>query len=494
MASTASNPSDSGLLLGIDIGTASSKGVLMDVAGNVVASASVPHGVDTPAPGHFEQDADLVWWGDLLKLCALLLVDNRAADITAMSVSAIGPCLLPLDAAGVPLRPGILYGIDSRATDECAELEERFGVPFTSQSVVPKMLWLQRNEPSVWAATHSVLGAEAYLVFKLTGERTLDRYLAGSYAPLFDGDEWGESSLIDPVLLPRLVWSTDVVGHISTDAALATGLPVGLPVIAGTADAAAEATSAGLASPGDLMLMYGSTGFFILQCSSLPTSDVFWPGVFLSRGTFALAGGTNNLGSVTAWFRDEFAPAEVAAEEAGGTAAFAALASLAASSPAGARGLIALPYLAGERTPLHDPSARGVILGLSLSHSRGDLYRALLEGIAFSIRENVEAMAVAGYPASRVLAVGGGAQNPLLLQIVSDVTGLTQFVPTETIGASLGDALRAGVGVGVYASLAEAAATVEFSHTITPDPSVRELYDAAYAKYRALYTATRSLL
>jgi xylulokinase len=495
MGSTVSSyATDSRLLLGIDIGTASSKGVLTDVAGRIVASATVPHGVSTPRPGHFEQDADAVWWNDFLVLTSTLLAspllaDRRGADIAAVAVSAIGPCVLPLDADDRPLRPGILYGIDSRASDECRELAARYGRPFTSQSVVPKLLWLQRNEPSVWARTASVVGAESYLVLRLTGARTLDRYLAANYAPYLDsaGTEWSlalaEDALFPSAMRPELVWSTDVVGHVTPEAALATGLAVGTPVIAGTADAAAEATSAGLAQPGDLMLMYGSTAFFILQCATLPQSDVFWPGVFLSPGTFALAGGTNNLGSVTAWFREQL----------GGQDDFAQLAALAATSPPGAHGLTALPYLAGERTPIDDPLARGAVFGLTLAHTRADIYRALLEGIAYSIRDNIETMAAEGHAPTRVLAVGGATQNPLLLQLVSDVTGLTQLLPAEAIGASLGDALRAGVGVGVFADLADATSTVQFAQTVTPNETLRETYDAGFARFRRLYALTREL-
>jgi len=488
--------SSSSLLLGIDIGTASSKGVLTDAAGRIVASATVPHGVSTPAPGHFEQDADAIWWNDLLVLTATLLADHRAADIAAVAVSAIGPCVLPLDADGRPLRPGILYGIDSRASDECRELAERYGRPFTSQAVIPKLLWLQRNEPEVWERTRSIVGAEGYLVFRLTGARTLDRYLAANYAPFVAGTgsggstaqeadlHWTDDDAIFPASMrPELVWSTDVVGHITPEAALATGLAVGTPVIAGTADAAAEATSAGLAAPGDLMLMYGSTAFFILQCASLPESDVFWPGVFLSPGTFALAGGTNNLGSVTAWFREQL----------GGQDDFAQLAALAASSPPGANGLTALPYLAGERTPIDDPLARGAVFGLTIAHTRADIYRALLEGIAYSIRDNIETMAAEGHAPTRVLAVGGATQNPLLLQLVSDVTGLTQLLPAEAIGASLGNALRAGVGVGLFADLAHAASTVQYAQEVTPVVSLRDTYDAGFARFRRLYALTREL-
>lgn len=493
----ATSGSSGGLLLGIDVGTSSSKGVLTDADGRVVASASVPHDTSTPHPRHFEQDADAVWWADLVALCSRLLAGRRPEQVAAVAVSAIGPCVLPLDERCRPLRPGILYGIDSRASAECEELSARFGMPFSSQSVVPKLLWLQRHEPDVWERTRFIVGAEAYLVLKLTGRSTLDVYMAGSYAPLVseDGTTWAEGldDLCPRTLLPELMWSTEVAGDVTAEAARETGLAIGTPVIVGTSDAAAEGTSAGLANPGDLMLMYGTTAFFVLQCDQLPRSSTFWSSRYLEPGTFALTGGTNNLGSVTTWFRDQFAPEERSQERAGGTAAFSALAELAATSPPGANGLLALPYLAGERTPIDDPDARGAILGLTLAHTRADVYRALLEGIAYSIRDNIECLAEEGYQPSRVLAVGGGTQNELLLQLVSDVTGLAQSVPATTIGAALGDALRAGVGIGVFADIPAAAATVRTARQIVPDVTLQRDYDAGFARFRQFYRATKQL-
>jgi xylulokinase len=492
------------LLLGVDIGTASSKGVLTDVRGRVVASASTPHGVSSPAPGLFEQDADGVWWADLVTLCRRLLATPgvEAGDVVGAGVSAIGPCVLPLDDADRPLRPGILYGIDARAGDEGRELQRLLAArgmrqTFSSQSVLPKLRWLQSHEPEIWARTRRVVGAEGYLVLRLTGRAVIDPYLAASYAPLLadDGQSWVPklADLCPPQLLPELVWSTRIAGRVTTEAAASTGLRAGTPVVSGTADAAAEATSAGMSRPGDLMIMYGSTGFFILQCDHRPAPGAFWPGHFLEPDTYALAGGTNTLGSLTAWFRDEFAPEEVRAERDGGPAAFAALAQLGADSAPGARGLLALPYFAGERTPVDDPLARGAILGLTLAHTRADVYRALLEGIAYAIRDNVDRMAAEGFVPRRVLAVGGGARNQLLLQTVSDVTGLEQRVPAEVIGASLGDALRAGVGVGVFGSLAAAAGTVEHRRVVVPDRGLAAMHGERFAMYRELFACTRSL-
>ena len=235
-----------------------------------------------------------------------------------------------------------------------------------------------------------------------------------------------------------------------------TGLAAGTPVITGTADAAAEAISAGLANPGDLMVMYGSSIFFILKTDRLYNSPHFWGTRFLEPDTYAVAGGMSTAGSLTRWFRDNFAAGEVAAESAGGENAYAALAELAAASPPGARGLVALPYFAGERTPIFDPDAKGLLVGLTLSHTRGDVYRALLESVGYGIRHNLDAMRAEGMAPARILAVGGGTLNRAWMQMVSDIAGIEQHIPAQQIGAAYGDAFLAGVGIGMFGGTRDA--------------------------------------
>lgn len=490
-----------GLLLGIDIGTSTSKGVLVDESGSVVARAAVPSGFANPAVGHYEQDADRVWWGGATTLTRELLKSSGASPsrIVGVGVSAISPCVLPLDVHDRPLRPGILYGIDSRAGAQVRTVgrlarERGEDVSLSSQSTVPKMLWLRENEPELWQRTRRVVGAEGYLVLRLTGRHVLDRYDANAYRPLIgpDAARWlpGFEDLVPTSLLPELVWPAEVVGTVSPAAAEETGLVAGTPVVAGIADAAAEATSAGFGSVGDLMAMYGSTAFFILATAVARASGRFWPAVGFELGTHVLSGGMNTVGTLTQWFRDEFGTEEVARESAGGESAFAQLAELAEQSPPGARGLLALPYFAGERTPIDDPRARGVLAGLTLEHSRADVYRALLEGVALGVRANVDGMRAEGHQVRRLLAVGGGTMNRALLQAVSDATGVAQLVPRERVGASLGDALRAGVGVGVFDDLAQAAGTVVHEEPIEPRPELRELYDDRFEQFTRLYEAT----
>ncbi len=395
------------LLLGIDIGTYSAKGVLCNPEGDVLASHVVEHGLSLPRPGWAEQDADAVWWNGLVAICHELLGDRYGgADVGAVAVSAIGPCMLPVDANGRPLRPGVLYGIDTRAQAEIDWLNEQYGdsalfdlggMALTSQAIGPKILWLRRNEPEIYRKTHKVLTASSYLIYRLTGEYVIDRHTGAHFNPLIDIRtlEW-DTRFAEPIInlekLPELHWSTDIVGVVSEAAAGETGLAAGTPVTAGTVDAAAEAISVGVVEPGDLMVMYGTTMFFILVTDRPIPDRRVWATGYVLPGTYDIAGGMATTGALTRWFRDEFAGIEVGAEAEGGTNAYAALADMAEKIPAGSDGLICLPYFAGERTPIHDPDARGVFAGLTLTHTRAHLYRALLEGTAFGVRHNTEAL------------------------------------------------------------------------------------------------------
>jgi xylulokinase len=494
--------------LGIDIGTYSSKGVLVDEDGRVLASHVVPHELTMPRPGWVEHDADGTWWHDFVTICRQLLAAPgvEPTQIAGVGVSTISPCVLPVDADGRPLRAGILYGIDTRATVEIAELEqalgadvlfERYGTRLSSQATAPKIRWLRKHEPEVWRATRLLLSGTGYVVYRLTGAATLDIYDAGAYAPLFDVRTcaWNPelAELVAPTdILPRVTWTCEVAGYVTPAAARQTGLAAGTPVITGTADAAAEAISAGLAAVGDMMVMYGSSIFFILKTARLHDSRRFWATRFLEPETYAVAGGMSTAGSLTRWFRDVLGQPEVAGEAAGGPNAYAALAELAASAPPGANGLLMLPYFAGERTPLHDPDARGVIAGLTLGTTRADLYRALLEAVGYGIRHNIDAMRAEGITAQRILAVGGGTQNPLWMQMVSSSAGVEQHIPRQQIGAAYGDAMLAAVGVGVFPSTAAAAKWVESERVVRPDETMRAVYEQYYPHYRALYEATAS--
>jgi xylulokinase len=480
------------LLLGIDIGTGSSKGVLVTPHGEILARASRAHETSHPHPGWVEHDAETVWWRDFLALSRELVAAAGDRELAGLAVSGIGPVLLPADAGGRPLRPAILYGVDTRAHREIAELTaelgaepivERAGTELSSQAVGPKWRWLARHEPDVMRRSRLFLMASSYLIHRLTGEYVLDHHSASQCDPMYDlrAGEWAAdwSALVAPgVDLPRLVWPTEVAGTVTAAAAAETGLPQGLPVTGGTIDAWAEAASVGVAEPGETMVMYGTT-MFLIQVLADPHPH---PGLWTTRGafpgTYTLAAGMATSGAVTDWLR----------KLVGGE--FADLLAGAAEVPAGSRGLLLLPYFAGERTPLSDPDARGIIAGLTTGHGLGELYRAVLEGIAYGVRHNLEAMHAAGGKARRLVAVGGGTQGGLWTQIVSDVTGADQQVPAETIGAALGDALLAGVAVGLEPDIG---AWNPVSAIVRPDPARTAVYDEFYARYRALYPSTVDL-
>jgi xylulokinase len=498
------------LLLGVDIGTSGAKGVLCAPDGQVLATAEAQHSLSVPRPGWAEQDADAIWWAGFVAVCRSLLSGRWTGDdIGAIGVSGIGPTVLPVDEQGRPLRPGILYGIDTRATPQIDALARDPGfdaifalngqVP-TTQSAGPKIRWIRENEPAVFARTRRILTAPSYLIHRLTGEYVMSRHEASYFTPLVDLDalEFDDrfARHIAPIeLLPRVAWSTEIAGTVHAAAAAETGLRAGTPVNAGAIDAAAEALSVGVTELGDLMLMYGSTLFMILATDGPRPDPLVWATGYLTPGSYAIGAGMSTTGLLTRWFRDELAGFEVIAESNGGTNAYAALAELASGVSPGSDGLLILPYFSGERTPINDPDARGVIAGLTLQHTRGHLYRAVLEATAYGARHILETFATIGADARRVVAVGGGARNELWLQIMSDVTGRAQTIAEVGIGAAYGDAFLAGIAGGIVPSLEELHRTwVRASRTIEPNPENARRYNDYFAEYIALYPAIRSSL
>lgn len=489
-----------GLTLGVDIGTASSKGVLVAADGTLLAQASRPHQVDSPRPGWFEHDADRVWWADFRGIVTELLAVLAATPgvpqpIDAVAVSGIGPCLLPADAAGDPLRAAILYGVDTRATAQIAEQSEalgggivlaRCGSPLTSQAIGPKFAWLTEHEPRVAAATKRWFMASSYLTFRLTGEYVLDHHSASQSVPLYSvrTNAWIEdwcARIAPGAEFPRLAWPTEIIGTVTPEAALQTGLPEGLPVLAGTIDAWSEAAGVGVLRPGDSMLMYGTTMFLVHVTGAPHAFANLWGPTGLLPATHCLAAGMATSGAVTAWLADLT-----------GTD-YAALTAEAAELPPGADGLLMLPYFAGERTPLFDPDARGVLVGLTLHHTRGHLYRAALEATAFGVRHNLETIALSGEEPERYVAVGGGTTGGLWTQIVSDVIGRPQQIPRHTIGAAYGDAFLAAAAVG-NAALDDIADWNPVDHVVEPDLERHRTYTRLYQHYRDLYPATAGIV
>lgn len=487
--------------LGIDIGTFESKGVLVDEAGEIVAQASRPHRMLVPQPGWAEHDPEQDWWGDFCFISRKLIAESGVdpKSIRSVGTSAIGPCMLPVDSEGNPLMNGVLYGVDTRSAKEVEQLTAEIGAErildvcgnaLTSQSVGPKILWLKHNRPDIYARAARIVGSTTFIVQRLTGNCVVDHYTAANTSPLYDVGTLAYTDALAPGIvplekLPTPVWSTDIAGHVTAKAAAATGLAEGTPVICGTIDASAEAFSVGVLSPGDMMVMYGST-IFIIQLTAERVRDArLWYAPWMFSDQHASMSGLATSGTLTHWFRDEIA------KELDPETAFARLAEEAAASPPGANGLVMLPYFSGERTPIHDPHAKGMLFGLNLTHKRGDIYRALIEGIAYGTNHILETYAQVGAAPKRLMAVGGGTRNRLWLEMTSHISGLEQVLARRTIGASYGDACLAAVGVGDVDRRA-------ITRWNPVERNISPIADSAYARnyriFKALYQNTRQLM
>ena len=486
--------------LGIDIGTYETKGVLVDQNGVICAQAARAHKMLVPQPGWAEHKPEEDWWGDFVYVCRALLNESKAApeDIKAVSCSAIGPCMLSIDGDGNPLMNGVLYGVDGRAEEQVRDLTQRIGEKtiiarcgnaLTSQSVGPKILWLKTERPEIYDQTAHILTSTSFLVQRLTGEVVIDHYTAANFSPLYDVEtlSWTNDladDIIDLSKLPRLLWSNEVAGQITRKAAAETGLAVGTPVTTGTIDAAAEALSVGVDQPGDMMMMYGSTIFIILRAQQKVTDPRIWYAPWLFEGEHASMAGLATSGTLTHWFRDQLAR-DLDSKE-----AFPFLANEAEQSPPGANGLLMLPYFSGERTPIHDIHAKGVFFGLNLTHTRGDMYRALIEGIAHGTRHVTDTFAELGQSPKRLLAVGGGTKNALWLQSTSDITGIDQVVSEKTTGASYGDAFLAALALG-WVERSDIPQWNPSLQTITAKPDER--LEKAHHLFRRLYEQTKDI-
>lgn len=487
--------------------------MLVRLDGTVIASHTEFHDVEIPKPGFVEHDAEKVWWGDFVKVTKAILQKSQIEpnQILSVATSGIGPCVLPIDKNGNPLRRAILYGIDTRASEEIEILERMLGEQklfeitgrkhLTSQAAGPKVLWIKRNEPDVFKKARWFLTCQSYLVYKLTKRAIIDVYSAAGYAPMFDifRCRWVPEIVQDLVpqgSLPELSWSFEIVGRVTREASTETGLVEGTPVVAGTTDAAAEALSVGLNDLGDMMLMVGSSVFFILRTLYLTKSNKFWVSNFVVPNFYTILGGMSTAGSITTWFRNNFGEIELEREKTIGKNAFEQLAELAMSSPVGAKGLIVLPYFAGERTPFYDPEAKGVIFGLTLAHKKADIYRALLESVAYGIRHNIEAMVEEGIIPQRIILAGGVLKNKFWRQLIADVCQRELEVPDQVIGASFGDAFLAAMGIGYFEEVSGIRKWVRIIEHIeqTHDEQQIKVYEMKYQLFKELYEQTRNLM
>jgi xylulokinase len=495
------------LLLGLDIGTTSTIGILIDETGATLATASQPCVLHSDHANWSEEDAGQ-WWQNVCAIIPDLLTKcgRPAADIAGVGVTGMLPAVVLLDREGRLLRRSIQQN-DARATDEIAAMRQaidgaeffrRTGGSINQQLVAPKLRWIERHEPETFARIATVFGSYDYITWRLSGAAgiehnwALESGLVNIATDRFD-PELVALAGIKPEQLPPIRVPQEIVGRVTPEAAAATGLAVGTPVAAGCADLVASAFLAGAVAEGDMVLKYGGSGDILLVAGKPVTDQRLYidhhlvPGLWFPNGCMAASGSLLN------WIAREWAAGEAPKAEAAGVSVHAWLDRLAAPTPAGAEGLILLPYVLGEKTPLHDPYARGTLVGLGLHHGLAHVWRAALEGVAFGFRHHWDVFAERGLAVNRIVACDGGAASDLWLQISADVLNRPVQRLLRHPGSCLGAAYVAGVGVGVFKDWNGIARYVEPGETLHPDPARAAVYDRAYAVFRETYERLKTL-
>lgn len=487
-------------LLGLDVGTSGVKAIVVSVDGDVRASATAPLALSTPRPGWTEQDPD-AWWAAAIGATREALALAANPGIAAVGVSGQMHSSVFLDRAGIVIRPALLWS-DGRTTAECAEITARVGGesrlrdlvrnPALEGFTLPKVLWLRAHEPAAYARLATVLLAKDYVRYRLTGVIATEPSDA-SGTLMFDTANlrWSwevlEAVGVSSGLLPDVGGSAEVLGTVSAEAARATGLAGGTPVVGGGADNACGAAGVGVVAPGDAVASWGTSGT-VLAPMAAPDVDPrlrahtfchVLPGVWYLMGVVLSAGGA------FAWYRDQ-----LARDLAGAGDANERLMEEAASVPAGADGVTFLPYLQGERTPHRDASARGAFVGLSLAHGRAHLTRAVLEGVTFALADSLAILRELGMAPATMLLTGGGARSPLVRRLQAEVFGLPVATVNREEGPAYGAALLAGVGAGAFDDLPAAArATLRRSPLVRPDPEAHRVYLELHGRFRAAFPA-----
>jgi xylulokinase len=484
--------------LGIDTSTTATKAILIEQNGQVVAVASSEYAYQTPHPLWSEQSPEL-WWQATCQSIRLVLSQSRVEPSEVSGIGLTGQMhgLTPLDEDGEVLRPAILWN-DQRTAAECDQIRQILGksrlIQITGNDALtgftaPKILWMKNQEPGLYARLGHILLPKDYVRFKLTGDYATDR-AGASGTILFDlaQRDWSAEVLealdIQPEWLPPTHEGTEVTGLVSSAASQATGLPAGIPVFGGGGDQAAAAVGTGAVVEGVVSLSLGTSGvvFASLDRPTIEAEGRLHAFCHAVPGKWHLMGVMLSAGGSLRWHRDTFAAG----------ASFEDLLDPAGQIPPGSEGLLFLPYLTGERTPYPDPLARGAFVGLTVRHALPHLTRAVLEGVAFGLRDSLELMRNAGLgEIQQVRLTGGGANSPLWRQILADVMGVEMVTLSSVEGAAYGAALLAATGAGAFPSVPAACdAVIQITGATNPGPD-REAYQAIYPLYRNLYPELR---
>jgi xylulokinase len=485
-------------LIGVDVGTSGTRALAVTVDGELVAEVTRPHELLTPQPGWTEQDPEQ-WW-QATKAVLAEVAAAAGGDVVGLGLTGQMHGSVFLDAADAVIRPALLWN-DQRTARECDEITERVGAerlleiagnPALTGFQAPKILWLARAEPDAFARVASVLLPKDYVRLQLTGERATDASDA-SGTLLLDvrARDWS-GAILDALEIPR-EWlpavheGPEVTGALRDELADELGLPRGLPVAAGGGDNAAAAVGVGVVREGAVSTSIGTSGVLFAHRDAFAPDPSGRVHAFCHAvpGAFHLMAVTLSAGGSLSWWRERL----------GGGADFDTLVGEAAAVEPGAEDLLFLPYLTGERTPHLDPHARGAFVGLTVRHGRGHLTRAVMEGVAFSLRDGLEIMRGLGTPDDDMRAVGGGARSPLWMQLQADVYGRPIRRTVIDEGPAYGAALLGGVAAGVFADVQEASARVRLRSEVTePDSERARRYDELHEVYASLYPALRDAM
>lgn len=484
-------------VIGIDIGTTSTIGILIDLPDRIVAVASRPVDLISLHPGWAEEDPEQ-WWRNTCALTRELLekAPELRGTLAGIGVAGMVPAVVLMDGEGRVLRRSIQQS-DGRCTAEVEALAQevdasiflrRTGNGINQQIVAAKLRWVERHEPEVFARISTVFGSYDFINWKLSGARMIEHNwaLEAGFVDLADGrvaPDLVALAGIPAAALPPIAESHCLIGHVTAVAAAESGLPQGLPVVAGAADHVASAYAAGVVAEGDVLLKFGGAGDILIAADmAQPDARLFLdrhviPGRFMPNGCMAATGAMLN------WIVSGFAAG--AAE--GAENPHAAMDALAAGIPAGSDGVVVLPYLLGEKSPIHDPMARGTITGLSLNHGPAHLWRAALEGVGYAFLHHIEVFRELGYPVTRLLASDGGARSLVWVQIVADIIQMPIQRLDRHPGSCLGAAWVAAIGTGASSDWAGASTLVRYGDVVVPNPAHAAVYRRGYEQFRELY-------
>ncbi len=493
-------------ILGIDVGTGGTRALIVDEKGNVVSSATEEHApFASPRIGWAEQNPE-DWW----RACGLAVRKALAgADLRGDSIACVGFSgqmhgAVMLDACDQVVRPALIW-CDVRTGEQCCRFTEKVGAerlirlacnPALPNFTLTKFLWVRENEPQNWRRVCSVMLPKDYVRFRLTGERAIDvADASGTLLLDVSNRRWSreilEEAEIKESLLPGLYESPEICGRVSAVGAEACGLKAGTPVVAGAGDQAAGATGMGIVTPGAVSATIGTSGvvFAATDRPALDSKGRLHTFCHAGPGRWHVMGVTQAAGLSLRWFRDNFG---AGIED--GRDPYERLTAEASEVPPGADGLLWAPYLMGERTPHLDPDARGALIGLTASHTRGHVIRAILEGVAFSLKDSFTLFEEMQIPVSRIRLGGGGARSALWRQIQADVYGREVEIVEAEEGAAYGAAILAGVGVERWPSVEAACAEiVRVSKTVAPQAAAADRMKERYRQYRKIYGAISSI-